>query len=50
MKVLFVLGFPNPFLGAGWTKWRYDMVAVEVFSPKDLRMAGFKSWKDIPII
>jgi glycosyltransferase involved in cell wall biosynthesis len=59
MKVLFFLGFPNPFAGAGWTRIGffakyfkdrgYDVTVIGIFSPKSLDAAGFKSWKGIPI-
>jgi hypothetical protein len=59
MKVLFFLGSPNPFPGAGWTRVGffakyfkdkgYDVAVIGIFSPKSLKMAGFRSWKEIPI-
>ena len=59
MKVLFFLGFPNPFPGAGWTRIGffakhfkdrgYKVAVIGIFSPKSLKMAGFRSWKGIPI-
>ena len=59
MKILFFLGFPNPFPGAGWTRIGFfakyfkerglDVAVVGIFSPKSLGMAGFKRWDGIPI-
>jgi glycosyltransferase involved in cell wall biosynthesis len=59
LKALFFLGFANPFPGAGWTRIGffakhfkdrgYKVAVVGIFSPKSLKMAGFKSWKGIPI-
>jgi glycosyltransferase involved in cell wall biosynthesis len=59
LRILFFLGSANPFPGAGWTRIGffaehlknrgYDVVVVGIFSPKSLRMAGFKRWKGIPI-
>jgi glycosyltransferase involved in cell wall biosynthesis len=59
LRILFFLGFANPFPGAGWTRIGffakhfkdrgYDVAVVGIFSPKSLRMAGFKRWKGIPI-
>jgi glycosyltransferase involved in cell wall biosynthesis len=59
LRILFFLGFANPFPGAGWTRIAffakyfkdrgYDVAVVGIFSPKSLRMAGFKRWKGIPI-
>lgn len=59
MKTLFFLGFVNPFPSAGWTRISffaeyfkdrgYDVTVVGIFSPKSLRMAGFKNWKKIPL-
>jgi len=59
LKILFVLGSPNPFAGAGWArigffaKYFKDrgcyVTVVGIFSPKSLKMAGFKSWNGIPI-
>jgi len=59
MKVLFFLGFPNPFPGAGWTRIGFfakyfkdrgcDVAVVGIFSPKSLDAVGFKRWKGIPI-
>ena len=59
LKILFVLGSPNPFPGAGWTRIGFfakhlkdrgcDVSVVGIFSLRDLKMAGFKSWKGIPL-
>jgi glycosyltransferase involved in cell wall biosynthesis len=59
LKILFFLGFANPFPGAGWTRIGfftehfkdegYKVAVVGIFSPKSLKMAGFKNWKGIPI-
>jgi glycosyltransferase involved in cell wall biosynthesis len=59
LRILFFLGSANPFPGAGWTRIGffakhfkdrgYDVAVVGIFSPKILRMAGFKRWKGIPI-
>jgi len=59
LKTLFFLGSANPFPGAGWTRIGFfaehlkdrgcDVAVVGIFSPKSLRMAGFKRWKGIPI-
>ncbi|MCC6004531.1 MAG: glycosyltransferase family 4 protein [Thermofilum sp.] len=59
MKVLFFLGFPNPFPGAGWTRIGffakyfkdrgYDVAVIGTFSPKSLGAIGFKSWKGVSI-
>jgi len=58
LRILFFLGFANPFPGAGWTRIAffaklfkdrgYDVAVVGIFSPKSLDMAGFKSWKGVP--
>ena len=52
LKILFVLGFPNPFPGAAWTRigffakdWSKKGYSVEVlgtFSCKSLRKRGVK--------
>jgi len=59
MKILFFLGSPNPSPSADWTRIGFfaehfkdrgcDVALVGIFSPKSLRMAGFKRWKGIPI-
>jgi glycosyltransferase involved in cell wall biosynthesis len=59
MKILFFLGSVNPFPGAGWTRIGffakyfkdrgYDVAVIGIFSPKSLKMAGFKSWREIPL-
>jgi glycosyltransferase involved in cell wall biosynthesis len=59
LRILFFLGSANPFPGAGWTRIGffakyfkdrgYDVAVVGIFSPKSLNMAGFKSWKEIPL-
>jgi hypothetical protein len=59
LKILFFLGSANPFPGAGWTRVGFfaehlkdrgcDVAVIGIFSPKSLRMAGFKRWKEIPI-
>jgi glycosyltransferase involved in cell wall biosynthesis len=59
LRILFFLGFPNPFPGAGWTRIGffakhfkdkgYDVAVVGIFSPKSLYAAGFKSWRRISI-
>ena len=53
MKILFVLGFPNPFGGAGftrigffseaWSKKRYSVEVLGTFSYKALQKRG--TWK-----
>jgi len=59
LRILFFLGSANPFPGAGWTRIGFfakyfkdkghDVAVIGVFSPKSLAMAGFKSWKGVPI-
>jgi glycosyltransferase involved in cell wall biosynthesis len=59
MKVLFFLGSPNPSPSAGWTRIGffakyfkdrgYSVTIIGIFSPKNLKMAGLKNWKGIPI-
>jgi glycosyltransferase involved in cell wall biosynthesis len=59
MKILFFLGFSNPFPSAGWTRIGffakhfkdrgYNVTIIGVFSPKSLKIAGFRSWKSVPI-
>ena len=59
LRILFVLGSPNPLPGAGWTRVSFfaksfkekglNVTVIGAFSPKSLKMAGFKSWKKIPI-
>jgi hypothetical protein len=59
VRILFFLGFANPFPGAGWTRIgflakyfkdrEYNVAVIGAFSPKSLNMAGFKKWEKIPI-
>jgi len=56
MKILFILGYPNPFPGAGWTRIgffakhfkdrRYN-VAVGIFPRREHTLV--LSWKWIPV-
>ena len=59
MKVLFFLGFPNPFPGAAWTrigffadyfrKKGHKVYVAGIFSPYSLNKAGLTCWRDIKI-
>jgi len=59
LRILFFLGFANPFPGAGWTRIGFfakyfkdkghDVAVIGVFSPRSLSMAGFRSWEGVPI-
>jgi len=59
LKILFYLGFPNPFPGAGWSRIEFfaryfkdrgrNVAIVGIFSPKSLKMAGLRYWKGIPL-
>lgn len=59
IKVVFILGYPNPFPGAGWTRISffarkflekgYDVAMFGTFSPKSLNLAGRRQWEGIPI-
>jgi len=59
MKVLFFLGFPNPFPGAAWTrigffadyfrKKGHKVYVAGIFSPYSLNKAGLICWKGIKI-
>lgn len=57
MKVLFVLGFPNPFPGAAWTRISFfakyfndkgcKVEIAGIFSPHSLSKVRSKNWKGI---
>jgi len=59
MKTLFILGFPNPFSGAAWTRIGFfadyfrnkghKVYVAGIFSPCSMRKAGLIFWKKIKI-
>ncbi len=59
IKVIFVLGYPNPSPDASWTRISffakkflekgYDVSVFGAFTPKSLSLAGFRQWEGIPI-